>query len=163
MTAPVSALSAAEVQPPLRLATLEPVTPKPTPHPEVRYAELVPGERQLLMVLEAQGGSSTEPMLAEILGLLPDALQARLDALTAAGMVRPAPGGCVLPDELRARVRRDLNAAVGARVVLKSEDTVRCFPANAGERRCARSAPRCSRRTWSAPRCRFARCWTFRS
>ena len=138
MTAPVSAMSAAEVQPPLRLAALEAVTPKPTPHPEVRYAELVPGERQLLLVLEAQGGSADLGTLAGTLGLSERELQTRLTVLTAAGMVDRQPGGCALPDELRARVRRDLNAAVGARVVLRSEDTVRCFPANAGERVLAR-------------------------
>ncbi|GAA5513081.1 hypothetical protein Dcar01_01807 [Deinococcus carri] len=114
--------------------SLRVVPPKPMPSPAVRYAELVPADQQVLMVLEAHGGSADMGTLAGALDLPDGALQARLAALAAGGMVHLLPGRCALLDELRSRVQRDLNSAVGARVVLRSEDTVRCPAPHAGER-----------------------------
>ncbi|THF69968.1 DUF2726 domain-containing protein [Deinococcus sp. Arct2-2] len=113
---------------------LHPATPKLTPHPVVRYGELVPGDRHILLVLEAQGGSAELRTLGVALELSEGELQNRLSALSTLGMVRVLAGRCTLEQELRSRVQRDLNATVGARIVLKSEDTVRCPPGNAGER-----------------------------
>ncbi|GAA5513120.1 hypothetical protein Dcar01_01846 [Deinococcus carri] len=114
---------------PLRL-----VPPKPRPSPVVRYPELVPGDRHILLVLEAKGGNADLGTLAGALDLPESGLQTRLSALAAAGMVQLLPGRCALPDELRTRVQRDLNSAVGARVVLRSDNTVRCPAPHAGER-----------------------------
>ncbi|WP_019012171.1 DUF2726 domain-containing protein [Deinococcus aquatilis] len=110
------------------------LTPKPTPHPVVRYPELVPGDRHILLVLEAHGGSADLGTLAGALDLSESELQVRLAALAAAGMVQLLSGRCTLLEELRARVQRDLNSVVGARAVLRSDQTVRCSGPNAGER-----------------------------
>ncbi|MEW6421382.1 MAG: DUF2726 domain-containing protein [Deinococcota bacterium] len=113
---------------------LHPAPPKLTPHPVVRYSNLVPGDRHLLLVLEARGGSAEVGALGAALGLPESGLQTRLSVLESLGMLRVLAGRCALEPEVRSRVQRDLNTAVGARIVLKSEDTVRCPPGNAGER-----------------------------
>ncbi|WP_156039179.1 DUF2726 domain-containing protein [Deinococcus marmoris] len=110
----------------------------PQPPPVVRYAELTPGDRRVLLVLGASAGACSVDGLCLALDDTPEALQGRLRGLAALGMVEACPEGWALAEELRVRVRQDLNAAVGARLVVACAQRLRGSGLTAGERVLAR-------------------------
>ncbi|WP_104990686.1 DUF2726 domain-containing protein [Deinococcus sp. NW-56] len=107
---------------------------RPAVHPVVRYGELEPPDRTLLLAMEAQGGASDGVGLARVLAVPAVDLHPRLRALAALGLIQEAAGRWAMVPELRDRVQRDLGASVGARVVLRCDQTVRCPEPNVGER-----------------------------
>lgn len=107
---------------------------QPVVHPAVRYGELEPRDRILLLALEAQGGAADVTTLAQVTSRDPGYVQTRLSALAAMELIQEVAGRWEIVQDLRSRVRRDLDASVGARVVLRSENTVRCPAPHAGER-----------------------------
>lgn len=106
--------------------------------PAVRYAELTPGDRRVLLVLGARPGPCSVDSLSAALDDTPEALQGQLRGLVALGMVEARPEGWALTDGVRSRVLPDLNAAVGARLVVACPQRLRGSGLTAGERVLAR-------------------------
>lgn len=106
----------------------------PTVHPAVRYGELQPPDRHLLLALEARGGEATGKALADAVDGTPGELRARLVRLAGLGLVRETSGGWCLREEVRGRVRQDLSTSVHARLVAPCPDRLRVAPGPVGER-----------------------------
>lgn len=111
---------------------------RPPVHPTVRYAELTPPDRRLLLILGAGGQPRSADELAQALDATPEALQGRLRGLVALDMVEARTDGWTLTEAIRVRVRQDLNVAVGARLVVACQNRVRPSGLTVGERVLAR-------------------------
>ncbi|GAA5513102.1 hypothetical protein Dcar01_01828 [Deinococcus carri] len=103
-------------------------------HPSVRYAELQPPERQLLLALEAQGGETTREALTDMVSGTPEDVLACLVRLTGLGLVHGTPTGWRLQEAVRRRVQQDLSMAVQARMVTSYPSRLRTAPGLMGER-----------------------------
>src|SRR5690349_21283207 len=110
-----------------------PMGAPPRVPPTVRYVELAPDERAVILTLAAESSATTTALATTLRREVP-ALQDQLDQLMAGGFLERAGERWSVSEEVQARVLRDLDHTVGARLVAPCAGRLRPSPLTEGER-----------------------------